>query len=731
MAQLNLRVGASVDRNMAVAFQPLIEGAKRAKAAIEAEGQKAGRAIGVSTKKGTKDAEAAFAKLAAEVSGKLPKALGAGSSAVVKFGKDAKTSFDQTKRAFADMAKEAEKSMAKIAAAQKGSSPQATGLGSAMRILAGRGARSVAAGAYQAAGGAPTMSGVIGGAGGLGVSLAKKAAAAAFAITKDLAKAAGVDTDIGSIAKKNFDLESAAQNVANQGLIAGDGRNSKRVRKEDLIGQALDVGEKTGTDANSLMTGLDKFTGKTGDLRTGRDIMETMAIYSKATGSSMEDMMDAAADVSNQLGNVENKGQAVKDLMRSFAGQGKLGAVEIKNLATQMSKIGAAAVRFEGTRTESITQMGVLAQMARAKGGAFSATNAATSVGAFAAVFSKGARLNAFEKMGVETQGANNKVKNPKQLLIDAMVASENHINKHTGKKSGLGKEFDKNMGSMFADVSSRKSTSGFEAIFKEAGGGAAGIARVTSEFERLERAIIADEEIMSSFEAAMKTSNSQADVFNNAIRKSAIQMQTDLMPAMAGLAKELVPLARKAAGVVQWLTGGSKQGEGMAADAKANVDETVKTIDKQVAGGKISDASIERGKEEAKQAKFAVDRAKAELETAKGTIKERDDKGNLTGKDASTYSWWNVPGRIGGSMYDAVTGAEGAKQEDITKKEQTLKDATAAYDKMTATNEAVKRKLEGKLLVVIDNVEQLKSAVTPPPPGGDGRQPAPGEGPR
>ncbi len=368
---------------MAVAFQPLIEGAKRAKAAIEAEGQKAGRAIGTSTKKGAKDAEVAFARLAAEVKGGLPKAMNAGTSAVVSFGKEAKKNFDQTRRSFADMAKEAEKSMSKIAAAQKSASPN---IGSAMRQLAGRsvgaGTSALAGAAYNAAGGAGKAT--MGGAGSVAFGMAKKAASAALGIARDLAKAAGVDLDVGTIAKKNYDLESQATSVANSGLIAGDRRNNTRVSGSALMSQALDVGAKTGTDANVLMDGLEKFTGKTGDLKTGRDIMETMAIYSKATGSSMEDFMDAAGDVSNQLGDVENKGKAVSDLMRAFAGQGKLGAVEIKNLAVQMAKIGAASIRFEGGKAGAITQMGVLAQMARAKGGAFSAANAATSVGAFA-----------------------------------------------------------------------------------------------------------------------------------------------------------------------------------------------------------------------------------------------------------------------------------------------------------------------------------------------------------
>lgn len=732
MAQLNLRVGASVDRNMQVAFQPLVEGAKRAKAAIEAEGQKAGRAIGTNVRKGAKDAEAAFAALEAEMKG-VPKAMNAGSAAVTKFGKDAKKSFDETKRAFSDMAKDAERSMAKIAAAQRngtsGNMPATTA--GKLRALVSTGARSVASSAYEAAGGAPKLSNIIGGVASMGAGLAKKAASAAIGIAKDLAKSAGVDTDVSTIAKKNFDLESQAQTLSNASIVANDPNNQMRVSKQTLMNQALDVAEKYGGDANDALDGLAKFVSKTGDLKTGRDIMAQMAMYAKATGASASDMMDASGDLANQLGDGVNKAETLSTLMKVFAGQGRLGAIEIKHLSTQMAKIGAASSRFEGGTT-AIAQMGAAAQLARGTGGSPSAASAATAVSAFGDMFSKKARLAAFEKYGVDTQGAGGKVRDPKAILLDAMVAAQKNALAH-GDKTGLGKEFDKAMGTMISSSKARQVSLGMESKFKEAGGGEAGVKAATDAIDKFQKAIISDEEITASFNAAMKTSTSQAEVFNASIRKSAMQMQTDLMPAMAALAKELIPLAKKAAGVVQWLTGGSKEGETMTADATANVDETIKTMGKQMEGGKISDVTIERGKEEARQAKFAVERAKAELETSKETLDEKTGK-----KEDKTFSsgqsWlssgWNIPGRMYGSLYDMATDQEGKAKEDVAQKEKTLKEAQAAYDKMVAANEDVKRKLDGKLVVVIDNIEQLKSAVAPAP-GADGRQPPPEAKPR
>jgi len=542
------------------------------------------------------------------------------------------------------------------------------------------------------------------------MGIGRAAAGKAFALAGSLARASGVETDAGAIFKKNVDLETNAQNIANSGYIVGDKNNNKRVSKEDLMKQALDVGEKTGSDANVALEGLGKFVSKTGDLKTGRDIMEQMAIYSKATGSSMEDMMDASGDLANQLDGVEDKGKAVRDLMRGFVGQGKLGAVEIKDLASQMAKIGSASGRFEGGQN-SITQMGVLAQGARGRGGAASASSAANAVASFAAIFSKGKRIEGFEKMGVNIEGEGGKIRDPKKIIMDSLVAAQE---KAGGK---LGTAFNKNLATMFADVKSRQAIGSFEDKFRSAGGGQAGVAAATAEWDRLEKAIVSDEEIMQSFNRAMKTSASQSEVFNNAIRKSALQMQNDLAPAMASLMAAAIPLAKKLAGVVELVTG-DKTGKTLKDQAEMSVGEAIDSTKKQVEGGKISDAQLEQNKQAAKEANWSKNRAAAELQVAQETLKE---------KKAETYISANPLGGfgLGSYLWDKTVGTdEKGAAADVEQKKKNLAEATATYEKMTATNEDIKRKLDGKLLVQIANVDELKAAVVPSV--GDGRQPSP-----
>jgi hypothetical protein len=719
MGTLNLRVGAAVDRNMSVAFQPLIDGAKRAKAAIEAEGNKAGRAIGTGVKKGASQADAAMAELTREISTGMTKALAKGGSAAQAFGKDAQKSFQTTKKSFADMAKDVEKQLAVMERAKKKAGSQ--NFGGAVREYFGGAGKAAGVGGSK---GGFEMAGSIA---GTTMGLAKKAIGSAVSIAKSIARGAGVDMDLGSIVKKNTDLETNAQNISNSGVIANDPRNNLRVSKETLMREAMNVGEKTGSDANVALEGLGKFVSKTGDLKTGRDLMEQMATYSKATGSSMEDMMDGAGDLANQLDGVENKSQVLKDLMRGFVGQGKLGAVEIKDLASQMAKIGAASSRFEGGQ-KSIVEMGVLAQSARGKGGAATANIAATAVSSFANLFSKGKRQDAFTEMGVETGGTGGKVRDPKAIIMDALRGAERKGGGNVTTIEGA-KKFDRMMGRMFADVSSRRTVLGFEDKFKQAGGGEAGIKAATEEFERLEKAMVSDEEIMKSFAMAMKTTESQSEILNNQWRKQAAQIQTDVMPHLIKFGQALIPAVESLGSWVSFMTGDKGTKDQIDA-AKDEVESAAGATKKQLEGGKISDAQIEQNKGVSKRALLAKHQAWAELNAAEETLasKKKNDEYGAGSEGGWGIPWSNQvddPNSILGRVFGT---SEKGDQQRVDDKKKQLAAADANIERMATANDEVARLLAGELVVRIANVDELKATQPGAAVDGAARQPAPGK---
>jgi hypothetical protein len=261
---------------------------------------------------------------------------------------------------------------------------------------------------------------------------------------------------IADSVQKNARAAGKAADIANSGQIFGDESHPERAIRKDpkeITGAARAIGTEFGIDQDTALSGLEKFVGKTGDLKTGLELMKGLAQTSRATGSSFEDMADAAGDVFNT--DTAQSAASVADTMRNVAAQGKLGAVEMKNLAVQMAKIGAASGSFGGNAKENVMKMGALAQAARGSGGAANAANAATAVLGFAATFDKSAREKAFQSFGVKTRDQGGKVRSPDQVIKEAMHAAGD------AKHGGMG-NFSVNMGKMFMDKTAREVTKPF-----------------------------------------------------------------------------------------------------------------------------------------------------------------------------------------------------------------------------------------------------------------------------
>lgn len=680
--QLNIRVGASIDRSLSVAYQPLVAAAKKARAAIEGQGRTTGASVARETKKGVDAADREFAKLAKQ-SEKWHRQM----------VRDAERASREQLRAKQREEREAGRLVAREAKEHEAAERQktrATEREAAARNRQVEREMRAAARAVRERGGRADRAARFGGRVALG------AGRAALGIMGDLARGAGVDLDLGSVFAKNASLESLASELSNQGFMAGDARNGQRVDTRELTQQALDVAQTAGGSANAVLEGLGKFTAKTGDLATGREILERMAVQAKATGSSLDDMLDAAGDISNALKDVENKGEKIDQLMLAFSGQGKLGAVEIKNLATQMAKLGAAAGSFEGG-SRSIVQMGVLAQMSRAQGGASSATQAASSVAAFASAFSKGSTLAHFKEFGVNVHGEGGKLRLPKEILIDALRSASS--SQHGGLQN-----FSANMGEMFRTAQSRRAVKGFENVFLEKGGGEAGIAAVEREFKRLETAAMSNAEVMESFKRAMSTSTSQAEVFNAQMQKAAGEMQNALTPAMQQLAPKIVALTTASAKFVTWFMGGRANGGGVQVrgGTATDVAAAVKTTEAQIAGGQISKATLA---ENAHQETAAF----ARREAAKYDVKNPQHALTATERvllQAGDYD----PGK---AVFNAISGYFGldmtgkaAVKEDDERAEQRKKaaeDAKVAWQKIHDENAKTNRLLERGLVVKVE----------------------------
>lgn len=516
---IRIPVTAAADASWDRVFGSIEKSAKRARKAIDSESAGAATDLAKNVKSGADKAEAAYAKMVAELEGKGGKMMDAGTTAVKEFVTETKSNFEQAKSSFNEVAKDAEKAMARV---KKANESAAKGEGGYTGKQFGSDARN--AGSRLA---------------GYGM----RAARFGMSVADDLAQGAGVDTSFGSIVRKNNSLEDTAVGLSNAGVIASDPRNSKRVDPAALIQQARDVGASTGQDAGDVLGGLRTYAGITGDLKTGRDTMYELAKLSKATGTNFEDMMSAAAGVSGTLGDIPNKGEALVQVMTKAASQGKMGSLELKDMADHMGRLSASAGQYGGDAKSNIAMNVAMAQMAKF-GGADTSSSQTQSVAAFTASFGKGARLDAFKKYGVETQDKDHPgmLRSPEQIILDALKA--------TGGDR-------KKMGEMFASSAAQRVTNSALLTYNQAGQGDAGLEAVRKQMETLATATMSAEEVNRSFAAAMNTNTAKANAFNIELSKNVDAMQSSLYPALIALGPMLLSGAKDFSRFVAKITGG------------------------------------------------------------------------------------------------------------------------------------------------------------------------------
>lgn len=426
------------------------------------------------------------------------------------------------------------------------------------------------------------------------------AVSGAIGLGADLLHGLGVNTDPASMFAESQKNEALFRDVSSFGYMPGtEGPNSKRVDPAQLLHESHKIGQRTGFTANEVGQGLEKFVGLTGDLDLGRKSLENMAVLSKATGSSFEEMVEAAGAASNTLGNMPNKAEVLYDVMKKVSSEGKTGAILIKDLATQMAKIASSAQMFSGDRAHTITILGAMAQEARGRGGAASASQAATSVQQFTNVFRKRQRLDTFTGFGMKTYDAGGGIRDPQQLIVESFVAAMRGGFRLTpaGKKlpmqGALGQKdpakgwqnFETNLTALYGDVKAMRATAGFESVFKEGYTGKSGTdqeklvaatAAVNEEFHRLTVDMMDEATVQEDFALAMKNSKSQVAVFNDRIQEVAEEFQQEMLPALISLAPEMVLLAKGAGDLLATLLGVKKPGapvtdaQGAAAQAAA-----------------------------------------------------------------------------------------------------------------------------------------------------------------
>jgi hypothetical protein len=354
--------------------------------------------------------------------------------------------------------------------------------------------------------------------------------------------------------------DSVARNVKNAGAIGdllnsainpGSNITSNRVRRDrgEVEGVLDSTSTRFGLEKSSAVEGLAGITGITGDLDTALKLLPQLAELSRATGSDLAKMSDAAGNVGLAFEGMTDSGkkaERIMGIMRGFAGQGKAGNVEIKDQAVQAAKLIASAGKFEGDNAENIMKLGAIMQSARGGGGAWNAASAATAVTSFTGVFGKGARRDAFAAEGIKIDGDGGKIRAPEEIIADAIA-----------KTGGDVTRMNKMFGSVTADRAVAKYVDvyrqGKEGLYVDASGKKlGGRAAILDTMSRMTKGVTmskgdvkeAASQRMHEIDAQMAV---QQERFDQAVREKVIPALLKLVPEFERLVPMIVDLNAKA----------------------------------------------------------------------------------------------------------------------------------------------------------------------------------------
>lgn len=344
----------------------------------------------------------------------------------------------------------------------------------------------------------------------------------------DVMRGMGMDWTLAGGLQRGRDLEEQAQLLSQNAYEPGQkGPAGTRVSAAALIAGARAAaasGVKGGSE--EIIAGQSKFVSDTGDLQTARDLTREIAELSLATGAGFTDAMEASAAIANKLGDVPDKARKIAELMRGFAWQGKLGAVEISDMAKSMPRLLSGVTRFEGDLSENMIKLGALAQMARG-GPASSAREAATGVARMADLFVTPARIKAMERMGLKHSdifAKSGAIRDPFEIVKKALDITGGDPLK---------------MKTAFNSIMGARPVERLTDLYRGAGRGAAGQAAVDAEIKRLTSGAgmgMSSAEVTRQAAESASTNNAKARKFQEELDRVADNLRAELLPTLESL---------------------------------------------------------------------------------------------------------------------------------------------------------------------------------------------------
>lgn len=366
---------------------------------------------------------------------------------------------------------------------------------------------------------------------------------------------------------------------------------ANQAKRPELKGQLLKESRQIeGFTGMEALNAAGAFVDLTGNLDIARKMLPELSRLALATGTSFDDLAAAAGNafipLSDKIKDPQKQLEALMSTMQAIAGQGQVGAVEIKDLATEMAGLAATTNLIKGDPAELLKTVGAMAQAARQRGGASSAAEAVTSVVRF--MDDLVSKEKGFQAGGIQTFADNGKNRTQLRAPEDVMVDMLKKTGGDLGKISELFGVRGRRAVAGFAPLYSREqATAALEskdlpakerrALKKRLKSGEFGEKAVRAEFKRLLDAELSKGDIARQSKSRLEDEDLKMKeamkAFNTQVGTRMVPLITKLLPKFEAMIPLMADLAEGFVNLVSWFADNPMEGLGALVLAKVGAD--------------------------------------------------------------------------------------------------------------------------------------------------------------
>jgi hypothetical protein len=345
--------------------------------------------------------------------------------------------------------------------------------------------------------------------------------------------------------QRSSSLEKQAIYLANKAVLPG----GKRASKADILSTVKATSVENGTDADQVLGAWNAYTDKTGDFEGGKKSLGFFTKLAKGTGADLEQVAKTAGILKVQNKDLDDG--KLQQLLLNTVAAGRLGSVDMPELASHAGSITKTASAYAGTQAENQQKLLGLSQIGVRTGSISEAATMLSNISGDASKHNKAIS----SLLGADTFNAKGQIAaGPDKFIAD--VLEKTGGNRTKIQALGFGQRSLKMFDALLPTYNSKESeilASGGSAADARKGAKAA----VLADMGQFTGATMTKESLDKDFAEVMKSS---AEQFDGAVRQLRTAVGEQLLPVFLRLVpilEEGIPYLKQmldgVAKIAQW----------------------------------------------------------------------------------------------------------------------------------------------------------------------------------